>query len=181
HNLDVINWAMGGPPKTALGMGGREVRTAPEFGNIFDHFAVEYVYPNGARVMSMCRQIQGTSTRVGENLIGTLGTADPSGKIHGPNPFEYQPEVEGQWINPYEQEHADLVASIRAGTPLNEGRRVAESTLTAIMGRMSTYTGREVSWDWIMNSSQLDLTPPAYALGSLPVRPVAVPGETPLV
>ena len=180
HNLDVMNWAMGSPPAKAVGMGGREVRTGPECGNIFDHFAVEYEYPNGARVMSMCRQMKGASDRVSERLVGTKGVANPAGKIEGRKTFEYEPPG-GEWINPYVQEHADLIASIRSGQPLNEGRRVAESTLTAIMGRMAAYTGREVSWDWIMNSSELDLTPPAYEFGDLPVAPVAVPGETPLV
>lgn len=179
HNLDAINWAMGSPPAKALGMGGREVRTAPQYGNVFDHFTVEYVYPNGARVLSMCRQIEGSSHRVGERVVGTKGVADPSGKIEGRRSFEYQPE--GDWVNPYVQEHVDLLASIRTGQPLNEGRRVAESTLTAIMGRMSAYTGREISWDWIMNTSQLDLTPPEYKMGSLQVAPVAVPGQTPLI
>ncbi len=180
HNIDVVNWAMGSPPVKALGMGGREVRTDPKYGNIFDHFAVEYVYPNGASVMSMCRQIQGSSGRVAERLVGTAGVAHPPTKIEGSGAFEYEPPG-GEWINPYEQEHRDLIASIRAGQPLNEGRRVAESTLTAIMGRMSAYTGREISWDWMMNASQLDLTPPAYEFGDLPVAPVPVPGQTELV
>jgi len=78
-------------------------------------------------------------------------------------------------------EHTDLIASIRNGKPLNEGRQVAESTMTAIMGRMSAYTGRALSWDWAMNTSKLDLSPPGYSFGDLPVRPVAVPGETELV
>jgi predicted dehydrogenase len=180
HNLDVINWAMGSPPVKALGTGGRQVRTEPKYGNIFDHFAVEYTYPNGARVMSMCRQQAGTSDRVAERLIGTRGEADPSGKIEGRRSFEYEPP-NGEWVNPYVQEHVDLIHSIRTNRPLNEGRRVAESTLTVIMGRMSAYTGREVSWDWIMKSSELDLTPPAYTFGDLPVGPVPVPGVTELV
>ncbi len=180
HNLDVMNWAMGGPPAKALGMGGREVRTDPKYGNVFDHFCVEYVYPNGARVLSMCRQMERTSERVGERLIGTKGVADPSGSIEGRRPFKYE-APEGAWVNPYVQEHVDLLASIRAGRPLNEGRRVAESTLTAIMGRMSAYTGRELSWDWLMNASTLDLRPAAYAFGELPVEPVAIPGITSLV
>ena len=84
-------------------------------------------------------------------------------------------------MNPYVQEHKDLIASIRLGKPLNEGKRIAESTLTAIMGRMSAYTGREVSWKWVLNSSELDLSPAKYEFGDVPVRPVAIPGETKLV
>lgn len=180
HNIDVVNWAIGSHPVKAMGMGGRQVRTGPEYGNIFDHFAVEYEYPNGVRVLSMCRQIDGTSVRVSEHIVGTKGTAYTDGSngfIEGQNPFKY----EGPSPNPYIQEHADLIASIREGRPLNEGKRVAESTLTAIMGRMSAYTGRELKWDWVMKVSKLDLRPPKYEFGDLPVRPVAVPGKTPLV
>ena len=79
------------------------------------------------------------------------------------------------------QEHTDLVASIRAGKPLNEGRRIAESTLTAIMGRMSAYTGRAVNFDWVVKSSKLDLTPAKYEFGVLPVPKAAVPGVTELI
>ncbi len=180
HNLDIINWAIGSHPVQAMGMGGREVRTGPEYGNIFDHFTVEYEYPNGVRVLSMCRQIDGTSHRVSERLAGTKGstyTDASNGFIEGRNPFRY----EGESPNPYEQEHTDLIASIREGRPLNEGRRIAESTMTAIMGRISTYTGRELKWDWVMNASELDLRPPKYEFGDLPVRPAAVPGKTELV
>jgi predicted dehydrogenase len=180
HNLDVINWFIGSHPVKCTGMGGRQVRTGPEFGNIFDHFAVEYEYPNGARVMSMCRQTQGCADNVSERVIGTKGfayTDSADGYIRGANAFK----VEKESPNPYVQEHADLVASIRNGKPLNEGRQVAESTLTAIMGRMSAYSGRALSWDWVMNSSKLDLSPPRYEFGKLPVRPVAVPGKTELV
>jgi predicted dehydrogenase len=180
HNLDVINWALKSPPVKCVGMGGRQSRTAPEFGDIFDHFAVEYEYPGGVRVLSMCRQVGGSSERVSERLVGTKGTADPHGTIErGKRAWKYQPK--GEPVNPYVQEHADLIASIRKGRPLNEGKRIAESTLTAIMGRMSAYTGREVSWDWVMNASQLDLMPAQCAFGDLPFDPVAVPGQTKLV
>jgi len=180
HNLDVINWAIGSHPVKCSGMGGRQVRTAPEYGNIFDHFAIEYEYPNGARVMSMCRQTEGCSSNVSERVIGTKGLAytdGANGYIHGAKAYKY----EGQSPNPYVQEHADLIASIREGKPLNEGIRIAESTLTAIMGRMSAYTGRALKWDWVMNASKLDLSPPRYEMSELPVRPVAVPGKTALI
>ncbi|HUW19958.1 MAG TPA: Gfo/Idh/MocA family oxidoreductase [Sedimentisphaerales bacterium] len=180
HNIDVINWAIGSHPVQCLGMGGRQVRTGPEYGNIFDHFAVEYEYPNGVRVLSMCRQIEGCDHRVSERVVGTNGSAymDGShGSIEGPNAYKY----DGKSPNPYVQEHTDLIASIREGRPLNEGRRIAESTLAAIMGRMSAYTGRALKWDWAMNASELDLTPPSYEFGDLPVAPVAVPGKTQLV
>jgi len=177
HNIDVVNWAVGAPPKSAMGMGGRQVRVEPEYGNIFDHFAIEFEYPEGVRVASYCRQTKGCAERVEEKIIGTQGVAFGYGEIKGPRPWKF----EGDERNPYEQEHADLIASIRAGRPLNEGRQVAESTLCAIMGRMSAYTGRAISWDWALNASQLDLTPKVMAFGPNPVDPPAVPGLTPLV
>jgi len=177
HNIDVVNWAIGALPKNIVGMGGREVRKAPEYGNIYDHFAVEFEYPNGVRVASYCRQTEGCADRVEERIIGTKGTAFGYGEIKGEKPWTF----EGPEPDPYVQEHADLVASIRAGTPLNEGRRIAESTMCAIIGRMSAYTGRAISWDWAMNASKLDLSPARYEFGPNPVDPVAVPGKTPLI
>jgi predicted dehydrogenase len=177
HNIDVVNWAFRALPVKVMGMGGRQARTGPEFGNIYDHFAVEYEYPNGVRVMSMCRQTKGAADRVEERLVGTKGIAFGYGEITGASPWKF----EGEEQNPYVQEHADLIAAIRAGKPLNEGRRVAESTMCAIIGRMSAYTGRAINWDWAMNSSQLDLTPKNFAFGPNPVDPVAVPGFTQLI
>jgi predicted dehydrogenase len=177
HNLDVINWAIGSHPVKCLGIGGRQARTGPEFGNVYDHFAVEYEYPNGARVLSMCRQTEGCSNRVSERVVGTDGSAytdGSNGLIEGRNAYKYK----GRSPSPYVQEHADLIKSIREGKPLNEGRRIAESTLTAIMGRMSAYTGRELSWKWVMNESKLDLTPSVDQMG---VNPVAIPGKTKLI
>jgi len=177
HNLDVMNWAFGAMPVKVTAMGGRQQRTAPEYGNIYDHFAVEFEYPNGVRVLSMCRQIKGCADRVEERIVGTKGYAFGYGEIHGTNFWKF----DGDETNPYVQEQTDLIASIRAGKPLNEGRRIAESTLCAIMGRMSAYTGRAISWEWAMTSSKLDLTPPKYDFGPLPVEPVAIPGVTPLI
>jgi len=177
HNIDVVNWAFRALPVKVMGMGGRQARTGPEFGNIYDHFAVEYEYPNGVRVMSMCRQTKGAADRVEERLVGTKGVAFGYGEIMGATSWKFEDEEP----NPYVQEHADLIAAIRAGKPLNEGRRVAESTMCAIIGRMSSYTGRGISWEWAMNSSQLDLTPKDFVFGPNPVDPVAVPGFTQLV
>ncbi|MEI6106257.1 MAG: Gfo/Idh/MocA family oxidoreductase [Opitutae bacterium] len=178
HNIDIMNWAFGGPPVKALGMGGRQTRTEPIYGNVWDNFSVEYEYANGARVQSMCRQIPGSAShRVAERLVGTKGSANPAGTITGEKPWKF----EGAKPNPYDQEHVDLIRSIRAGQPLNEGRRIAETTLTAILGRVSAYTGREVSYAWLHESSKLDLTPAAYAWGAAPAVEIAVPGMTPLI
>jgi myo-inositol 2-dehydrogenase / D-chiro-inositol 1-dehydrogenase len=180
HNLDVMNWAFGSHPVKCVGMGGRAARTEPQYGNIYDHFAVEYEYPNGARVLSMCRQTAGAAENVSERVVGATGfsyTDSADGYIKGAKPYENQKASP----NPYVEEHRDLIASIKAGKPLNEGRQVAESCLTAIMGRMSAYTGRALSWDWAMNASKLDLTPPHMELKSLPPLLVPDPSKTPLV
>lgn len=180
HQHDVANWVIGSTPKLCVAVGGRQVRTDPAYGHIYDHFAVDYEYPNGARVTSVCRQIDGCYARVGEHFMGTNGTAIPESVIRnldGKIVYKYESEEE---INPYEQEHRDLIASIRAGKPLNEGKRAAESTLTAIMGRMSAYTGKIVTWSMAMNS-KLDLTPKKFEFGPNPVDGVAVPGQTPMI
>lgn len=174
HNLDVANWVIGDHPVKAYGMGGRQVRTDAVFGHIFDHFAIEYEYASGARVMSMCRQIDGTAGRVAEFVRGTKGASGPGGWINGETEWNYRNREKP---NPYDKEHTDLVASIRAGEPLNEAYAVATSTLTAIMGRMSAYTGQEVTWDQALNSTE-DTFPANPDFGPLPVPPVAVPGQT---
>ena len=179
HNLDVVNWAMGAYPVKALGVGGRQARTGPEYGHIFDHFAIEYAYPGDRFLLSMCRQQDGCPGRVEEVIHGTTGhiTLRPGFAVaEGRTPWRF----DGRNRNPYVQEHADLQAAIRDGRPLNEAAQVAYSTLTAIMGRMAAYTGQEVTWEQAFNS-RLDLTPPAYEFGSIEVPPVAVPGRTPLV
>ena len=130
HNLDVVNWAFNAHPVAAYGMGGRQLRTDPMYGHIYDHFAVEFEYPGGVRTMSMARQMDSTDANVSERIVGTKGTSNAGGEIYGANAFKY----EGKRNNPYDQEHIDLVNSIRAGMPLNEAKTVAESTLTAIMG-----------------------------------------------
>jgi hypothetical protein len=123
---------------------------------------------------------------VSERIVGSRGDCRTDGNgnaeltLRGKATWKYETPESGA-IDPYQQEHTDLVNSIRAGRPLNEGRRIAESTLTAIMGRMSAYTGREVQWSWLMNASKLDLTPPTYEFGDLPVGEVPMPGRTPLV
>jgi predicted dehydrogenase len=178
HNIDVANWVMGAHPVRALAMGGRQRRTEPRYGHIYDHFAVEYEYPNGARITSMCRQIDGSANFVGERFVGTKGMTDPSKSITGTNVFTFAPTQRP--TNPYVQEHTDLIASIRAGKPLNEGRQVAESTLTAIMGRESAYTGQAVTWDELIAAPH-DITPPNVAFGPMAVPPVPMPGRTKLL
>ncbi len=177
HNIDVINWVLDSHPIKAVGMGGRQQRTDIEFGHIYDHFAVEFEYPGGIRVHSYCRQNKDTYKRVGEFVVGTEGVAEPGKYIRTDKEYPYT----GENNNPYEQEHADLIASIRNHAPVNETKAIAESTLSAIMGRMSAYTGQEVSWDWVLNESKLSLMPENLEFGPMPVPPVAIPGETELI
>ena len=177
HNIDVANWVLNAHPVKAIGAGGRQWRTDPKYGHIYDHFAVDFEYPSGARVMSMCRQIDGTRGRIGEHFIGTKGSSDPAGKIFGSSAWTY--EAPEKPVSPYVQEHSDLVASIRSGKPYNELKQVAESTLTAIMGREAAYTGQELTWDEVLNADQ-DLTPPQTTFGPLEVPPVPMPGRTKL-
>ena len=175
HNIDVANWVFGAHPVKTVGVGGRQSRTDHAFGHIYDHFAVEFEYPGGVRVQSMCRQIKGCAPRVAERFVGTRGTSDAHAVIEGAVPWTLDPQTPK--TNPYVQEHSDLIASIRAGQPLNEGRQVAESTLTAIMGREAAYTGQEITWDAILNAPQ-DLVPSDVQFGPMPVAPVAIPGQT---
>lgn len=180
HNIDVINWAKDGPPVRATGMGGRQVRTDAKYGNIFDHFSIEYEYADGMTMQSMCRQIDGCAGRVEEVLIGTKGRA-VSRPGYAVSMGNADWRFAGENRNPYKQEHVDLIASILGeGRYLNEAKRVAESTLTAIMGRMSAYTGKSITWEQALNS-KLDLSPDAYSFSELAVRPVAIPGKTPLI
>lgn len=182
HNLDVMCWVMGSAPVRAIGLGGRQARTAPEYGNIYDHFAIEYEFENGARINAKCCQLEGSGAhRVAERFVGTKGivAADRSQitDLKGKQTFRF----EGEQINPYVQEHIDLVNSIRAGQPLNEGEQVAMSTACAILGRMAAYTGYEIKMSWMLNASKLDLSPKKYEFGANEVNPVAIPGQTKLV
>jgi predicted dehydrogenase len=180
HNLDVAHWAFGTPPARCSGMGGRQVRTSPEYGHVFDHFAIEYEMEDGRAFTSYSRQIDGCANRVEEVIQGTKGRAIlSSGRavIEGAKPWKW----EGKQENPYVAEHIDLIASIKGSGPyLNEAQRVAHSTLIAIMGRMSAYTGKSVSWQQAMDST-LALMPAKIEMGSIPVPEVATPGKTPLI
>ncbi len=173
HNIDVAIWALGTHPIKAYAMGGRQVRTGPEYGYIYDHFATEFQFPNDVRVFSQCRQMENCSDMIQEVVVGTKGSATCNVfTIKGENKWRYS----GKFANPYDQEHVDLVNSIRAGKPLNEARQIAESNLAAIMARESAYSGQIIDWDSAMES-KLNLAPPKYEFGPLPVPPVAMPGK----
>jgi len=175
HNLDVSNWGLGAIPVRVFGVGGRQARTAPEYGYIYDHFGLDFEYPNGVHMLSMCRQQPGTPGLVAETLVGTKGTLETQDgrryEITGPNAWKWT----GEYTNPYQQEHTDLIASIRAGKPINELKQVAGSTLTAIVGREAAYTGKVLVFDEYVKTGE-DLMPDQIAFGPMPVPPVAVPG-----
>lgn len=152
HNIDVCLWACQKTPLSAVALGGREVRTSPAFGHIFDHFAVEFDMGDDVKIHSYCRQQDGTAGNVSEFIVGTKGKSNPNGRIMGENPYRYDAENKE---NPYMVEHRDLIASIRSGNPLNEGRQVAESVLAAIMGRLAAYTGQVVTREQALKTKGL--------------------------
>jgi predicted dehydrogenase len=184
HFLDVCAWVMKDEyPVRAVGMGGRQVLTGPEYGNIYDHFSVVYEYAGGAKLFSNCRQQRGCKNDISAHVLGTRGRAELSERRKGP--VVRTGSAEWHYGGPkndlYQTEHDELFASIRAGKPINNGEYMARSTLLAIMGRMAAYTGQEITWEMALHSKE-DLTPPSYDMNArLPERPVAVPGVTKFV
>lgn len=183
HNLDVCNWIKGAHPVSAQGMGGRQVRIGPLFGDIFDHHFVEFTYADGSQLFSQCRHMSGCWNSVAEHVIGTKGKAEVNaGRIEaGADTWRYR----GQKTNPYQVEHDRLFDAIRNDKPHNEAENGALSTMTAIMGRMATYSGKVVTWDDAIKS-ELSLVPDRYDFsGTPPTLPdknglyaCAVPGVT---
>ncbi len=175
HNLDIMNWVLGTHPiKAVSGLGGRQVRVGERHGHIFDHFAIEFEYPGGVSMFSQSRQINGCLNKVEEAVIGTDGTSNCKDRI--------EPKGGDRWrfrerqSSPYKKEHEDLIASIRAGEPINEAQAVAESTMTGIIGREAVYSGKTVDWDTAMKST-MRLGPEEYKLGPYPISDVAMPGK----
>ena len=173
HNLDVINWVMQDHPVRAVGMGGRATRPAgdpAEAGQIWDHFAVEYEYKNGVRLASYCRHIPGDND-VSETVVGTKGVCKVDKYLIG------REEVGSDDRDAYVQEHIDLLASIRAGRPLNELRAVTESTFTAILGRNAAYACKTLKWEDALAAND-DTMPKNLTLdASVPVSPAPTPGS----
>ncbi len=185
HNLDVVNWIKGGHPVRAQGMGGRQVRNAKRHGQIFDHHFVEFEYADGTRMISQCRQVPGCWESVSEHVAGTKGSADfANGKfaITGANAWSASPK---QKRGAYQQEHDDLFDAIRNDKPYGEAEFAAMSTMTGILGRMCTYSGRQIGWDEAF-ASKLELIPKDFSWDAAPpvlpdadgFYPVAVPGRT---
>ena len=178
HYLDVCAWVMDGYPTSAVGMGGRQVRTAEKFGNIYDHHSVTYKYENGAEFFSNCRQQRGCQNDMSSHMHGSKGRAlvsEKSLEITAKAAWKFDAKVK----NMYQVEHDELFAGIRSGHPLNNGEYMAKSTLLAIMGREACYTGQKITWEQAMNSKQ-DLSPKAYVWSDMSIPEVAVPGKTKL-
>lgn len=187
HNLDVINWFKGGYPVRAQGMGGRQVRKGKDNGEIFDHHYVEFQYADGSLLNSQCRHIPGTMSRVDELLVGTKGKiqagaaniVDAKGKVL----YQYDQKAKN---NPYQTEHDELFAAIAKGDyKFADAENGAKSTMTSILGRLTTYSGQIIEWDKAINSG-LDLHPKVYDWNAAtPIvpnadgyYPIATPGVT---
>lgn len=157
HSLDLMMWALGDKvPVKATGTGGRQVRVDPKYGNIYDHFAIEFEYDNNVRAFSFSRQQPGCSNRNSLEVAGTLGHAFANmgawaHEITGKNKWTYQ----GEKNNPYQTQHDELFASIRNAKPMNDGERMANSTMVAILGRMVAYSGQTLSWNEAISSNQV--------------------------
>jgi predicted dehydrogenase len=174
HNLDVMNWVLGTHPvKAVSGLGGRQSRRGTRHGHIFDHFAVEYEYPNGVTMFSQCRQINGCKTIVGEFVAGSRGTSNCADFIQPKDGDSWR--YRGPAVSPFRREHENLIASIRAGEPINEAQAIAESTMTAVIGREAVYSGQEIRWDKAMQSTTR-LGPEKYEFGPYPMPRIARPG-----
>src|SRR6056297_1532672 len=189
HNIDVANWFLGEYPIAAQGMGGRQIRTGIDHGEICDHHFVEFTYPSGAVISSQCRHQPGTWSKVGENFQGTKGRIDMKDAgtasivdLEGNSIFEHRGKNDP---NPYQVEHDRLFASIRNNEVISDAENGAKSTMTAILGRMATYSGKVVTWDEAMKSEKL-LVPKDMDWNSTPPvlpdtngnYPIPTPGET---
>jgi predicted dehydrogenase len=184
HSIDMMSWAMNDiMPLKATGSGGRQVRVDPKYGNIYDHFAIEYEYANGAKGYHFTRQQADTSSQNSVEVFGSDGTGLAhmyrQHTIKGKNPWTF----EGENNDMFQTEHDELFKAIRNGTPINDGEKMANSTMLAIMGRMVGYTGQTVTWEEAFNSTE-SLGPKLEEYNWDLVwknPPIAVPGKTKLI
>jgi myo-inositol 2-dehydrogenase/D-chiro-inositol 1-dehydrogenase len=186
HNLDVGNWVKNAYPVKANGMGGRQVRIDKKYGEIYDHHYVEFEYKDGSRMYSQCRHIPNTWNSVSEFVHGTKGSANPGGQVFPTGAEAYR--FSGNSKDPYQVEHDDLAAAIRQGLEYNEADNGAYSSMTSILGRMCTYSGKEITWDTAINSN-ISLMPKNFSFDADPPvmpredgsYPIAIPGLTKVV
>jgi predicted dehydrogenase len=187
HNIDVMNWFKGGYPVKAQGMGGRQVRTGKEFGEIYDHHYVEFQYADGSIMNSQCRHIKGTYAKVDEMLVGTKGVVQcGAAEITNKGKSLYKFDKKAKENNPYQTEHDELFEAIAKGDyKFADAENGAKATLTSVMGRMATYSGEVIEWDKVLNSG-INIQPARYAFDAQPPTlpdangwyPIATPGVT---
>ena len=178
HSIDKMAWAhQDVPPNKAIAHGGRQVRTDPAYGNIYDHFSIVYEWPNDSRGFLYCRQQDGCASGVWDHITGAKGVCN----ISSGNSYVIKGEAEWRYAGPpndmYQTEHDEFFAAIRAGKIINDGARMMNSTMMAILGRMAAYTGQVITWEQALNSKE-DLTPAKYEWGPIPTPAVALPGKT---
>jgi predicted dehydrogenase len=180
HQIDVMNWYTGENPVRAIGWGGRQRRVT---GDQYDFFSVEYVYENGMHTHCAARQISGCSNLTRVHIAGTKGYADATGALYNwkgeeiwkyPRPEKDDPDQTWAVKDPFVQEHINLVTGIRTGNVVNDAEAQVMSTLVAIMGRMSAYTGKDVTWDEVLNSD-MRLGPASYEFGPVEGIPEVIP------
>ncbi len=187
HNLDVGNWLRDMHPVEAQGMGGRQVRTGKEYGQIFDHHFVEFTYPDGTKMYSQCRHIDGCASEVREHAHGTKGLLDIDdgrGAVFT-NLENKKDRIREPKFDNHHQEHHDMFAALRRGEIYNEAQYGCEATFTAILGRMATYSGKIVRWDEALANGE-SLAPDSYDFAATPpvvpdadgFYPVPTPGKT---
>ncbi|MGB7347285.1 MAG: Gfo/Idh/MocA family oxidoreductase, partial [Pirellulaceae bacterium] len=184
HNVDTMNWIMGGPPESAYGSGGRFTR--PEDSEMWDNVEVDFIYPGNRPCSFMCRQIPGAAGDNSNVIYGTKGICTIYGGNKGANITDREGNetwtTKGDIGAAYKQEHKDLVDSILNNKPIVELKQTADSSLTAVMGRMAAYTGQKVEWDFVTEKSELSLFPENFDInGSLESPGFAVPGKTKLI
>lgn len=179
HTLDKMMWAMKDePPVSVMASGGRACRTAPLYGNVYDHFCSIYEWANGVRGFAHARQWDHCESDVSDTIFGVDGTANiMQGTITGKNKFRYRTHKP---VNMYDVEHEALFKSIRTNEPINNGDYMCKSTGVAIMGRMSAYSGKKVKWEEMLNSTE-NLAPAKYEMGPIAFPQIAVPGQTKMV
>lgn len=181
HSIDKALWLMDDkPPVSCVGLGGRQVRTDPKFGNVFDHFAVYFEWPNGVKAFAYTRQMSDCMMETEDFVLGTKGRAEILNN-------EIQPSEGDAWKysgdkpSMYDVEHQALFGAIRSGQTINNGEYMSYSTLMAIMGREACYTGKKITWEQALNSTTV-LAPKEYAWGDVDIpSTVATPGVTKFV
>ena len=187
HQIDILNWFFEKYPSRATGFGGRHQRPS---GDMYDFFSVDFGFDDKRTYHGMCREIDGCSNNISQMIYGTKGYSNCQNKIfdNAGNliwEYEYPLDKDGRStgrvaVSPYDQEMINLVAAIRTNNPVNDTDTLASSTLVGIMGRESAYTGKDISWEEMINSN-LRLGPAEYSMGPVKnIKPVPpVPGTSP--